>query len=585
MDNREIAAVLSLIAVYKELAGENSFRTRAFENAARTLEGLAEPVAAFKAEGRLREIPGVGEAIAGVIGELVDTGVSTELEKLKAEIPAGLLAILELQGVGPKKVRALWQTLKVTTLAELEKACRAQRVRELDGFGVKSEEKILEAIGFKHTHSGFLLYNDAYALAAGIKEKLDASGLLARVEIAGSLRRGKDAVKDADILAVYKSEKNLPAVHELLIALADRKPGRNGEPDLIGEGDTKVSLHCRGLQVDVRLIPEKSAACAWQYFTGSKTHNTQLRGLAKTLGLKLNEYEIAGEKKSLFPKTEEELYRTLGLDWVPPELREGEGEIEAAQAHTLPRLVTTADFRGLIHCHSTASDGALTLTELVAGCRERGFEYLCLSDHSQSAGYAGGLKPDALERQQAEIEALNRTNAPFHIFHGVESDILGDGSLDYPPAVFEKLDFVIGAVHSKLNMDKAEATARLLAAIAHPSLTILAHPSGRLLLTRDGYQYDTDRVLAALAEHGVVLEHNCHPARLDADWRLLKKAAALGVMISVDPDLHARDGFGHLALGSLMARKAWLGPAQVLNCRTKGEIDEFFRQRKQRARR
>ncbi len=584
MENREIAAALALIAVYKELAGENAFKTRAFENVSRAVEGLTEPVAALKERGGLREIPGVGESIAGVLAELVDTGTSEELEKLRHDIPAGLLDILELQGVGPKKARALWKTLGITTLDALEKACRSGKVRALEGFGAKSEEKILAAVEFKRSRSGFFLYDRARAVAGEITKRLEESGLCSLVTIAGSLRRGKDTVKDADILAVFASGKSVPALQKLIVGLADPKPGKPGERDVIGEGETKVSVRRQGLQIDVRLIPKKSAACALQYFTGSKTHNTQLRGLAKTLGYKVNEYEIAGGKKPMFPGSEEEFYRTLGLDWVPPELREGEGEIDAAREHRLPKLVELSDFRGLIHCHTTASDGALSLGELVAECRERGLEYLCLSDHSPSAAYAGGLTPEALARQAAEVEALNKANAPFRIFHGTESDIRADGRLDYPPAVLDRLDFVIGAVHSKLVMPKGEATERLCRAIADPHLTILAHPSGRLLLQREGYEYDSDRVLAALAEHGVALEHNCHPARLDPDWRLLKKAAALGVMVSVDPDLHSSDGFDHLALGCLMARKAWLGPRRVLNCLSREEIDEYFKKRKERRR-
>ena len=321
MENREIAAALALIAVYKELAGENAFKTRAYENVARAVEGLTEPVATLQAEGRLREIPGVGESIARAIAELADTGASAELERLKKEIPAGLLEILELQGVGPKKARAVWRSLGVTTIDALEEACRAGRLRELDGFGAKSEEKILAAVAYKRSRSGFFLYDAALALAGEVKARLEASGLCARVAIAGSLRRGKDTVKDADILAVFKSEKSVPALRKLVVGLADPMPGKPGEHDVIGQGETKVSVRRRGLQVDVRLIPEKSAACALQYFTGSKAHNLELRGLAKTLGYKVNEYEISGTggKESFHPGSEEDLYRILGLDYVPPE--------------------------------------------------------------------------------------------------------------------------------------------------------------------------------------------------------------------------------------------------------------------------
>ncbi|HEQ72087.1 MAG TPA: hypothetical protein ENN69_06320, partial [Spirochaetia bacterium] len=310
--------------------------------------------------------------------------------------------------------------------------------------------------------------------------------------------------------------------------------------------------------------------------------NTLIRSRAKKMGLKVNEYEISGPEGSVFPETEEAFYAALGLSWIPPELREGEEEIEAAEKGRLPRLVSPEEIKGVIHAHSDYSDGLYPMEELALECRTRGFSYLCVSDHSTSAGYAGGLSAERLMRQADEIARLNARLAPFRIFHGIESDIRADGSLDYPDHVLDRLDFVIGAIHSKLTMDKAEATGRLLTAIRNPRLTILAHPSGRLLLSREGYAYDADAVLKEIAKHKVVLEHNCHPSRLDPGWRLLKQAGRLGITVSINPDLHGPEGFDHISLGVLMARKAWLGPTQILNCRGTEELSEFFTARKRR---
>jgi DNA polymerase (family 10) len=585
MENREIAAVLALIGLYKELAGENVFKVRAFENAARTVELAPESVTLLFQSGRLRDLKGIGEALADVIGELVTSGRSNELEQLQQTIPASLLELLSLQGLGPKKVRAVWQQLGITTIGELEYACRENRLVALDGFGTKTQEKILAAIEFKRSSSGIFLYSEARLIAEDIKLTLGKIGLFTRVEIAGSLRRGKDVVKDADILLIIKTAAPLDRIRETLLDLADKTDQDAGtQADVIGQGDTKISLRHAGLQIDFRIIEEKSFACAWQYFTGSKEHNTALRSRAKTIGCKVNEYEIEGPEGSLFPENEEDLYCSLGLDWIPPELREGEEEIDAALAHRLPVLISEAEIKGLIHVHSTWSDGFLPIEELIRESIKHNYSYLCLSDHSRSAGYAGGLSVERLAAQAAEIDALNDKYTPFRVFHGIESDILSDGSLDYPDDVLASLDFVIGAIHSKLKMEKAEATDRLLGAIANPYLTILAHPSGRLLLSREGYSYDTEAILAALAQHHVVLEHNCKPSRLDPDWHTLKRAAAAGIMISINPDLHSIEDFADMTLGLIMARKAWLGPGHLLNCKTKEEIDEFFRQRHERAR-
>jgi DNA polymerase (family 10) len=328
-------------------------------------------------------------------------------------------------------------------------------------------------------------------------------------------------------------------------------------------------------------VPEESHPSALQHFTGSKEHNTLLRARAKGMGLKMSEWGVFdAEGKAMPLKDEADVYARVGLAWIAPEIREADGEIEAAESGHIPQLVEEKDFRGMIHVHSSASDGTRTIEEMARECLRRGYSWLCLSDHSRSAGYAGGLSADALLAQVKEIGTLNRALAPFRIFAGVESDILADGSLDYPESVLARLDFVIGSVHSKLSMDPQTATDRLLAAVANPRLSILGHPSGRLLLTREGYQWDESRVLDALASRGAALEHNCNPQRLDPDWGVLKRAARRGIPIAVDPDAHDIDGFDDMKFGIIMARKAWLTRKDVLNCKSAEEIDEWFTARK-----
>ncbi|MBN1525393.1 MAG: DNA polymerase/3'-5' exonuclease PolX [Spirochaetales bacterium] len=581
MDNREIADKLAEIAVLKQLAGENTFKIRAFENAGRMLENLPETVSDLAAEGRLTKLRGIGEALADTITELIATGTCTEEQNLKKQIPEGLIAMLSLQGMGPKKIRSVWQEKEITTIEQLEAAAQNHLLQDLAGFGAKTEEKILKAIQFHKESEGLFLSFQALFIAEQIKKQLEASHLFSRIEIAGSLRRGKEIVKDADILLVSKAGSTIDTIQDMLVTFADKD--KNGNPVITGSGKTKTSLRFLGLQIDFRVIEEKSFACAFQYFTGSKEHNTMIRGIAKEQGKKVNEYEILDSSGPLYPKSEEEFYQYLGLSSIPPELREAGEEIEHAKSGAFPRLVTDQDIKGLIHCHTTASDGELTLLQLAELCIKNGLSYMCVSDHSQSAPYAGGLSVDRLLLQIDEIEMLNRKLAPFHIFKGIESDIHPDGTLDYPAGILAKLDFVIGAVHSKFTMTKDEATKRLITAISNPFTTILAHPSGRLLLRRDGYSYDEDAVIRAAVQYGVVIEHNANPHRMDIPWQMMKKAIKAGVLTSINPDLHESSGLDHIRLGITMARKAWCEPRHILNCKTKEEIDEYFRQRKKKA--
>ena len=579
MTNQEIAAVLARIGVYRELKGENPFKALAFQRAARVVERHPESLETLVAEDRLSGIQGIGSSIAEVIRELVRTGKSSGLEALKAAFPPGLEEVLELPGLGPKRVRLLWQKLGIASLGELEYACRENRLLALEGFGVKSQEKILKTIDFHKRFRGLFLYSEAEGIAEEAMAELEGTGLFRALHRAGSLRRGKRVLKDIDLLAIPEPRAAADKVKAALVALAD-------SPDSVSaEGDTKVSIRRKGLTIDFRLLAPESEGPALQHFTGSREHNTLLRGRAKGLGLKMNEYGVFRGEKPLPLAGEQEVYRAVGLPWIPPELREGERELEEAEAGRLPRLVERTDLRGMIHVHSRWSDGQASIEELAVECRRLGYGWLALSDHSRSAVHANGLSAERLAEQRAEIEQLNRRLAPFRIFCGVEADILVDGALDYPQKVLDGLDFVIGSVHSGLNMTREQATERLLAAVAHPALSILGHVSGALLLSRDGYPFDEDRLLTGLAEHGVVLEHNCHPARLDPDWPVLQRAARRGIRIALCPDAHSLADLDYARYGLLFARKAWLEAGQVLNTLSAEEADAWFTNRRKKTRR
>jgi DNA polymerase (family 10) len=577
MDNRTIASILAEIAIFSELAGENPFKSRAFQSVARTIEKHPEAVTELAAQGRLREIKGVGKAIEEVILDVVSAGSSKLLDELKAKFPPGIASLLTLSGVGPKKVKAIYEKLGVATIGELEYACRENRLIGLEGFGEKSQANILKSIEFQKTTQASRLYSEALAIGGELAARAVDSKLFAHVDLAGSLRRGKATFKDIDILLVPR-EATPDAIRELLLGFADQ--GSDGAA-VIGAGDTKVSIRFQGLQVDFRIVPEESYPAALQHFTGSKEHNTLLRTRAKSMGLKMSEWGVFDASGAALPLADEAaVYAKVGLAWIPPEIREADGEIEAAESSQLPRLVEEGDIRGMIHVHSNASDGTRSIEELARACISRRYSWLCMSDHSRSAGYAGGLSAEALLAQGKEIADLNRSLAPFRIFAGVESDILADGSLDYPEEVLARLDFVIGSVHSRLGMDQESATARLVAAAANPRLTILGHPSGRLLLSREGYHYDEVKVLDALAARGAALEHNCNPHRLDPDWDVLKRAARKGIPVAIDPDAHDIEGFDDMRFGIAMARKAWLSKERVLNCMSTEEIHEWFAARK-----
>ncbi len=470
----------------------------------------------------------------------------------------------------------LYDELGITSLGELEYACKENRLLNLFKFGERTQEKILRGIEFFRSHKGEYLFGEIFPLALRIKERLGQIVPPSFVEVCGSIRRRKEIVRDIDVLvagrdwqAISKHFTSMPDVDEVFV-----------------EGETKTS--CRlalGINTDLRVVKEESFPFALMYFTGNKEHNVKLRGIAKKRGLKLNEYGLFEGEKEIRLAGEAEIYEFLGLAYVPPELREDMGEIEAAQIGALPRLIEMADIKGAFHVHTEMSDGTESIEAIADAARHMGLSYIGISDHSKSAGYAGGLKVEDVKRQWEAIDRFNAENPDFFFFKGIESDILPDGSLDYDDEVLAGFDFVVASIHSGFTMSKADMERRILIAMANPYTTILGHPTGRLLLARDGYEVDMGRIIEGAAEHHVVIELNASPFRLDIDWRFQKQAKQRGVLISIGPDAHAAGGIGEWFYGVGIARKGWLEAGDVLNTRDVGEVREHLRRTRNEKRR
>ncbi|MBN1586222.1 MAG: DNA polymerase/3'-5' exonuclease PolX, partial [Candidatus Omnitrophica bacterium] len=517
---KEIIAVLEEMAVFLELLGANPFKVRAFANGARVLEGMGGDIAPYIEEGGLSQIKGIGPGLIRVITELWETGASSDYEELRSEVPEGLLEMLRIQGLGPKRVKAIHEKLGVDTLAELEYACNENRLSALEGFGAKTQANVLKGIDQLKRYRNQHLYSSAIQEAEAFLEELQLLKGVKRASIAGSLRRRKEVIKDIDLLA----------------AAADSKPVMEwfvkhpSVVDLIAHGETKSSVRLKsGIQCDLRVVSDKEFPYALHHFTGSKEHNVAMRGRAQGLGYKMNEYGLFQGGKLVSCKSEEEIFAKLGMDWLPPELREDRGEITAAEQKRLPRILDWEDLRGAFHVHTDASDGAAPLKKMTDSARKLGWAYVGISDHSQTANYAHGLDPKRVKEQQAEIDALNqRYKGAFRVFKGIESDILPDGSLDYSDKVLASFDFVIGSIHSNFKMTARQQTARLVKAMKNKHLTMLGHLTGRLLLGRDGYEFDLEEILRVAADLGVAIEINANPHRLDLDWRNCRRAKDLG---------------------------------------------------------
>jgi len=574
IDKKYVIQHLEEMAVLLELSGANPFKARAFSNAARTLQGVPEDIEELIRSGRLTEIKGIGKSIAEFITELVETGKAGELEQLKSTIPPGLIEMLKIPGMGPKKIKAVWEKLSITTLGELEYACKENRLVDLEGFGQKTQEKILAGIEMVKRFSERHLLSEVREQAEMLFEQVRTFSGIIRSEIAGSLRRWKETVKDIDILVSAKDEDR--------DAIMDRFTGLPQVETVVAKGRTKSSVVLQsGINADLRVVSDEQFPYALHHFTGSKEHNIAMRELARTMNLKMNEYGLFRNETENIPcRDEAEIFRELKLQFIPPELRENYGEIEAAQENRIPELVDWQDLRGMVHVHSNFSDGVNSIEELARFCRESGYEYLVISDHSQSAAYANGLTEERIVQQHQVIDELNGKLGDFRILKSIECDILPDGSLDYSDEVLARFDLVIASIHSRFKMSEEEATERLITAIRNPYVTIIGHPTGRLLLAREGYPVDMLRLIQAAAEEQVSIELNANPHRLDIDWRWLREAKAHGVKISINPDAHRIEGIADTRYGVGIARKGWLSREDVLNCFSAEDVLAFARRRR-----
>ena len=553
---KEAAIFIEEYGVLLELSGANAFRVRAYTNAVRTLEMLETPLDALIAAGTLGEVKGIGKSVGELVLEFADTGTATAYEELRASVPDGLLDMLRVPGLGPRKIIAIREALGIEDLDALALACGNGKLAELKGFGKKTQENILKGIEYIRAHRGRFRADVARESTQTLFDTLQALPQTQRIEVAGSLRRAKETVKDVDFVV----SANEPQV------ISDAFVAHPAVAEITAQGETKSSVRLNnGMQVDLRVVPDGEFPYILHHFTGSKEHNVALRARAQGQGLKINEYGLYRGEEGVECVDETAFFAAMGLAYIPPELREGLGEIEAAAENALPELLTAADIRGMLHVHSTYSDGADSIEAMALAVRERGYDYLGMADHSQAAAYAGGLNVDAVKRQWDEIARLNEKLAPFRIFKGIESDILGDGSLDYTDDILEQFEYIVVSVHSQFNLDRAKMTARIIRAIEHPCATIVGHLTGRLLLDREGYDVDVDQIIEAAARCGVAIEINAHPARLDIDWRHVKKARDHGVQIAINTDAHSTGGLGNLPYGIGIARKGWLRAKDVLN--------------------
>lgn len=571
-DRRELAGIFAAIAVLLELKGENPFKIRAYEAAARVVEELDVELADFVAGGRMEATKGIGPALGQKIREFVATGRVAFYEELKASVPPVLFELVRIPGLGPKKALVLVEQLGISSVGELEYACRENRLVTLPGFGAKTQEKILQGIDYVKRFQGQFLLTDAWPLAEKIAAWLRGQPGVADAAVAGSIRRRKETVKDIDVVAAA-------AVPGEVAALVAAMPGVEA---LVGAGPTKTSVKLTsGMNVDVRAVAPGEFAAALHHFTGSKEHHVKVRGLAKELGLKINEYGIetaAGTRLAIADETA--FYQALGLEYIPPELREGADELDAAVAGRLPALVAEGNIRGVCHVHTTWSDGSATLAEMAAAARQRGWGYLGVTDHSRTAVYARGLRLETVDEQRREIERLNAANPGFTILAGIECDILADGSLDYPDEVLASFDFVIASVHSAFRQSEAEMTRRIIRAMENEYVGVLGHPTGRILLARDGYAVDLAAVVAAAAATGTILEINASPYRLDLDWRWCRRAREAGVLLAVNPDAHSVAELDYVTYGVAMARKGWLTVADVVNTRPAAKALALLRRKR-----
>jgi DNA polymerase (family 10) len=578
MDRDDVIRILHETATLMELAGEDSYRVQAYHNAARLLEPLPSNLLKHLEEGNLRNVRGIGESMLQKIETILRTGSLPALEELRAQTPQGLLEILRIQGLGPKKVRALHNQLGITTLSELKKACEEGKVAELKGFGEKSQQKILEGIAFLNVTGQRVRIDEALPLGLILLERLKKLPNVIRAELCGSLRRRKETSKDIDILI---SSDNPRPIMEAFVSL----------PEVVrvtGHGETKSSVVAAlqfgsktiTLPADLRIVTDDVFPFALHHFTGSKEHNIRMRSLAQAREWSLSEYGLATATGIIPCQTEQDIFQAFDMEYIPPELREDTGEIESALAKNLPRLVERHHLRGVFHNHTTYSDGSASLEDMALACKNLGLEYFGVGDHSQSLKIARGMSPETALKQIAEIDRVNQKLKGIQILKGIECDILEDGSLDYESEFLKNFDYVVASVHTHFNMSSEEMTARICKALQHPATTILGHPTGRLLLRRDAYKVDLDEVLRVAAQNHKWIEINANPYRLDLDWQYVKKAKELGIPIVINPDAHSPEELSYVDYGIDVARRGWLEPCNVWNTKSLDEITKILAERK-----
>lgn len=580
MTKDEVAAALDEMGTLLALKGENAFRCNAYHNASRTVSQLEGDLKQLVADGKLAEVRGIGDTLQEKITTLVKTGRHKFLDELRASVPEGLVQMLRLPGMGPKKVKALHDVLGIDTIAKLKAACDSGEVAKQKGFGAKTQQKILEGIAFLGTVGNRVRIDLALPLGLALLEQIKALPGVVRAELCGSLRRRRETAKDIDILV---SSTNAQPIMDAFVKLPE-------VVQVVGHGPTKSSvvaaMHLDGTKVtlnaDLRVVEDAQFPFALLYFTGSKEHNIRLRQRAIDRGWTLNEYALGSDAHQVKAKTEADVYAALGMEYVPPELREDTGEIEVAEAKKIPALVKAADIRGVFHNHTTYSDGTASLEEMALAAKALGWEYFGVADHSQSLTVARGLPPGVVRKQWAEIDRVNAKLSGVTIIKGTEVDILADGSLDYDDELLAGFDYVVASVHSLFNMSEEEMTARVCKALAHPAVTMLGHSTGRLLLKRDGYRIDLEAVIQCAARHGKMIEINAQPSRLDLDWVHVKRAKALGVPLVINPDAHSPGELALTTFGVGVARRGWLTKDDVFNTRSLKEVMKELKRRKAR---
>lgn len=559
MENKGIADIFTAIADILDIEGENPFRVRSYRNAARTIEDLSQSLESMVKTGMdLEEIPGIGKSIREKIEEIISTGKCHFLEELRVQVPAGLTEFLKLEGLGPKKVKVLYDQLGVDSVDRLEKAAQAGRLRNLAGMGLKTEEKILKSIEKYRAGVGRFKLSVGFIYAQALLEYLKEVPGVRRLDPAGSFRRRKETIGDLDILAICARG----------CQIMDRLAKYGEVAEIIAKGETKssVRLQC-GLQVDVRVLEEESYGAALHYFTGSKAHNVAIRDRAKELGLKISEYGVfrSQDDKRISGAKEEDIFKAVGLPLIPPELREDRGEIQAAEQGMLPRLIELSDIRGDLQMHTTATDGKNSIAEMAQKAKEMGYDYIAITDHSQAVRVAGGLDEKGLARHLKEIDKVDAQVSGFRLLKGVEVDILPDGSLDLQDDILKECDVVLASVHSRFNMEEKEMTQRIVKALKNPNVNILAHPTGRLILEREAYKVNLKEVFQAALDYGVVLEINAYPDRLDLRDVDARMAKEMGAKLAISTDAHSAAQLAMMKFGVFTARRGWIEAKDVIN--------------------